>query len=121
MTTKLEEALEMFLEGDEFASAIISSTKAGFAGSGYSVALLPDGTHHVLWNNQIGNLYETPGVILGIPKLSDEDYQDLCEMAGELADDDQLAKELLGFVDFMIESAHELRRDLTDRLAMREA
>lgn len=65
----LNAALEKFLVSDDFKSGVISSTKASWAGSGYSVELLPDGTWQVLWNNQIGNLYETSGVIFHLPAL----------------------------------------------------
>lgn len=123
MTSKLNEALETFLENDdEFASAIISSTNAGFSGSGYSVELFPDGTHRVLWNDAIGNRYEPTGVVMSIPQLSDEEYRDLCEVAGEDTSDENLVKELIvSGVDIMMETAHDLRNALADRLATREA
>lgn len=59
------------IEGD-----IISATKAGFGGSGYSIELFPDGHYRTLWNNNIGNLYDTPGVIIGIPQLGDDEWDD---------------------------------------------
>lgn len=57
----------------EIESAITSSTKASWGGSGYSVELFPDGDYRILWNNNIGNLYDSTGVIVGIPSLSDEE------------------------------------------------
>ena len=55
---------------------IISATKAGFGGSGYSIELFPDGHHRTLWDNNIGNLYDTPGVIIGLPQLGDDEWDD---------------------------------------------
>lgn len=98
--------LEKFLESPDFKFGVISSTRASYGGSGYSVELLPEGTWSVLWDNQIGNLYESPGVILHLPTftddgtyqeavngdMSEEDYFDLCfaneekELAEELRD-----------------------------------
>lgn len=106
-------ALETFLASDEFAEAIIKSTKAGFGGSGYSVELFPDGTSRVLWDNQIGNKYESPGVILSIPQLNDEDYQELVQVAG--SDDTAiLAKEFFAS-DLLDQFADELREALLQR------
>lgn len=38
--------------------------------------LFEDGAYRVLWNNSIGNLYDSPGVILGIPELGDEEWDE---------------------------------------------
>jgi len=65
-------AFEAFIV-DSAEDAIISSTQAGYGGSGYSVELFDDGTFRVLWNNEIGNLYESPGLILGIPQLDTDE------------------------------------------------
>lgn len=54
--------------------AIESSTKASWGGSGYSVELFANGTYRVLWDNQIGNLYDSPGAIIKIPPCSDEEW-----------------------------------------------
>lgn len=70
---KMSATLEKFLKSDDFKSGVISSTKASWGGSGYSVELLPNDTYQVLWNNQIGNQYETPGVILHLPALDTDD------------------------------------------------
>ena len=56
--------------------AIKSSTQASYGGSGYSVELFPDGSYRVIWDNQIGNLYVSEGVIIGIPVCSDEESPD---------------------------------------------
>lgn len=71
----LAQALENFLSSPDFEAGVISSTKAGWGGSGYSVELFEDGTYRVLWDNSIGNLYQTPGVILGLPKIPEDYYQ----------------------------------------------
>lgn len=71
--TALSATLEKFLESDDFKSGVISSTKASWGGSSDSVEILPDGTWQVLWNSQIGNRYETPGKILGLPVLDTDD------------------------------------------------
>lgn len=69
------EAFESFMAND-FESACDSSTKASWGGSGYSVELFEDGHYRVLWDNQIGNLYDSPGLILGIPALGDDDWDE---------------------------------------------
>lgn len=66
-------AFEAFM-ATEAEEAIISSTRAGWGGSGCSVELSQNGTFHVLWNNQIGNLYHSEGVIIGVPQLGDDEY-----------------------------------------------
>lgn len=66
-------AYEKFVhEGIE--EAIKSSTQASWGGSGYSVELFPSGRYRLLWDNQIGKLYESTGVILGIPVCNDEEF-----------------------------------------------
>ena len=55
-------------------SAILSSTKAGFNGSGYSLEVFGDGTYRVLWNGSIRNLYDSEGIIISIPELVDDEY-----------------------------------------------
>ena len=67
-------AFDLFMAKD-FEDACVSSTKAGWNGSGYSVELFEDG-YRVLWNNQIGNLYDSPGVILSVPELGDDDWDE---------------------------------------------
>ena len=71
-----------FVNSDEFIDAVVSSTQAGFGGSGYSAEFLPNGTHRVLWNNQIGNRYESAGEIVRIPQLSQEECNEADEENG---------------------------------------
>lgn len=75
-------ALEAFIQSDDFSDGVVKSTKAGWGGSSYSVELFEDGSHRVLWNNEIGNLYESPGVILGLAQLSCDDMNDFIDQGG---------------------------------------
>lgn len=93
MKDKYGPALETFLESGEFGEGVISATKAGWGGSGYSVELFEDGTHRVLWDNQIGNMYESDGVILGLPKIADDSDSDMLDEAF-WAEEDELKAEL---------------------------
>jgi hypothetical protein len=72
-TELLSKAFENFMK-DSFHQAAISSTKASWGGSEYCVELFDDGTYRVLWSGNIGNAYESTGVILGIPSLDDEEW-----------------------------------------------
>lgn len=76
VVTELEQTLEAFLKSDDFSEAMEKSTRASWGGSGYSIELFEDGTWRVLWDNEIGNLYSSPGVILDIPALEDNDWQE---------------------------------------------
>ena len=87
----LSTTLEKFLESDDFKSGVISSTKASWGGSDYKVELLPDGTWRVLWANQIGNLYQSPGVILHLPALDTDEMTDYVD-GGSGSEDDFLSE-----------------------------
>jgi hypothetical protein len=91
ITKQLQQTLEKFLESDDFKSGVISSTKAGWGGSCYKVELLPDGKWSVLWENEIGNLYETPGVIIALPELETEEMQEMIDGGGADDEDDFLS------------------------------
>src|SRR5260221_263483 len=84
--------LEIFLKSDDFKEGVISATKAGWGGSGYSVELFPDGTWRVLWDNQIGNKYNSPGVILSLPKIGDDSDPDLLSEAFDNEEDELKAE-----------------------------
>ena len=75
----IQQAFEAFMQND-FESAVDSSTQSLWGGNGsdfgYSVELFGDGTYRVLPNSDIGNLYESPGVIVNIPGLSDDEWDD---------------------------------------------
>lgn len=82
----IHQALENFISdksGATFEQAVKDSTLAGFGGSGYSVELFGDGTFRVLWDNQIGNLYRSSGVILGVPQFDQETVNDMQEFGGD--------------------------------------
>lgn len=51
---------------------ILSATKAGFAGSGYSLILAPD-RFSVQWDGAFNRSLES-GVVIGLPHLSDDDW-----------------------------------------------
>lgn len=63
------ETLEKFLASLDFRQGVIDSTCSSWGGSGWSVELFLDGTWRTLWNNSIGNRYESEGVILHLPTL----------------------------------------------------
>ena len=71
----IKQSFDSFMNND-FKAAVDKSTKASWGGSGYSVELLDNGTYRVLWNNQIGNLYDSPGLILSVPSLGDEEWDE---------------------------------------------
>jgi hypothetical protein len=71
----IQQAFNSFMEKD-FQSAVDSSTKASWGGSGYSVELFDDGTYRVLWDGQIGNLYDSPGLILPVPALGNDEWDE---------------------------------------------
>lgn len=70
----IQETFEEFMS-EAFEKSVDQSTQAGWGGSGYSVELLSD-SYRVLWDNQIGNQYDSPGLILGIPQLGDEEWDE---------------------------------------------
>lgn len=86
-------AYEDFATSDEFEGSIIDSTKAGWGGSSYSVELFPDGHYQICWTQQIGNRYASPGIILVIPKCTND----------EIADDNDD-----WYLDNAIEAFHEM-------------
>lgn len=113
-TVTFEQTLEAFIKSDEFAESVIKSTKAGFGGSSYKVELFPDGTWRVLWANEIGNRYDTPGTIETIPALSDSDYQafeEMTETVDVVNNTDVLAAALRN-TDELEEIAQQMRDNL---------
>lgn len=113
-TPDLKTALDSFLKSDDFKSGVISSTKAGFGGSSYKVELFEDGTYRVLWANQIGNRYETPGAILDLPQLDAEDLEEIEGWTEEEVQDnafsiraDEIEQELRRELDFILEQREE--------------
>jgi hypothetical protein len=110
--TSYETALTSFIESDDFSQAVLDATEANFNGGGRSVELFDDGTYRVLVNSQIGNLYESAGVVLGIPVLNEEDYEDVAA-AGERGEE---ALEVIRAY-----YADDLAEELRDKLSYEEA
>ena len=80
MDAGITQAFEKFINNRAALEAgITSSTKASWSGSGYSIELFPDGHYRILWDNEIGNLYYSPGIILAIPALGNEEYSQQSE------------------------------------------
>lgn len=110
MSEILQTVLESYLESNDFSEGVKASTKASWGGGGYSVELFPDGTWRNLWNSDIGNLYESPGAILGLPTLDDSDYQE-CVVNGDMSEEEFFA---LGFANEAEELAGSLRDSLKE-------
>lgn len=72
---RIKNAFESFLRTD-FKSAADSATKASWGGNGYSVELFNTGTYRVLPDGSIGNLYYSPGLVLGVPALTDDEWDE---------------------------------------------
>lgn len=105
---KLEKTLEQYLSSEDFKQGVIDSTKASWGGSCYKVEILPDGTWQNLWANQIGNRYETPGVIIALPALNCDDMSEFTDNGG--TEDEYLD---LGFDNERDQIEAELRDALT--------
>ena len=71
----LEAAFESFIT-EGFREACISSTKAGWSGGSYSVELFSNGTYRVLETQLFGSLYQSPGIIIKIPQLGEDDWDE---------------------------------------------
>jgi hypothetical protein len=105
--------LENYLASPDFRDGVISSTQAGFGGSGYSVELFPDGSFRNLWDNQIGNRYESEGVILRLPALDADDMQEYIDDGA--GDEEDFLKEQ--FECEREEIVQSLRETLKEKLA----
>lgn len=106
-----ETTLENFLKSDDFEKGVISSTKAGWGGGSYKVELMPDGTWEVLWSNQIGNKYESPGIIMTLPCVSTESMSEYVENGG--GTEDQFLSEAFDCEE------HDLKESMQDDLSYR--
>jgi hypothetical protein len=110
---KLHDALENYLKSDDFKTGVIAATRASWGGSGYSVELLPDRTSRNLWNSQIGNRYESEGIILPLPTLDTDDMSEYVD-GGAGSEDDFLAE---AFENEREELAQLVRNTLADKQA----
>ncbi len=104
--------LNRFINSDEFAEAIIDSTKtkASVSGSYSMVELLPDEPGKVLWFKEADDSPVTTGVRLHIPQLSPQEFQELKEEVG--TDDTQKMAEALRKKDTINKKADILRNNL---------
>ena len=108
--TNYSTVLNRFINSDEFAEAIIDSTKTKttYSGSYYMVELLPNETWKVLWFRIADDSPIPPGVKrLGIPELSPQDFQELKEEVG--TEDTQKMAEALHKKDTIRKKAETLR------------
>lgn len=71
----IESAFESFIE-DGFREACVTSTIGSWSGGTYSVELFADGTWRVLETELFGLLYDSPGIIIEIPRLGEGDWND---------------------------------------------
>jgi uncharacterized protein YndB with AHSA1/START domain len=101
--------LDAFLASDDFPEAVAQSTRASWSGGSYKVELFPGGDWRVLWSSEIGNKYETPGLILTVPTAPDE--------WGDLSDDDVLGEAITVNLS---DVAAEMREQLSDMLAQEQ-
>jgi hypothetical protein len=63
----------------------------------------------VLFDEEIGNLYQSPGEILGIPALDDNDYQQ-CVVDGPMSEEEY-------FLSVFQNDEAELKQEVRDKLA----
>lgn len=88
---RIRRTLDTYLESDDFKEGVIASTRASWGGSGYSVELFEKGTWRNLWNSQIGNLYQSEGIILRLPTLYTDDMQQYVD--DEVGSEDEFLSE----------------------------
>lgn len=102
--------LNRFINSDEFAEAIIESTKpkTAFNGSYFMVELMPNESWNVLWFSEADDNPVLPGVKrLGIPQLSTQEFIALQEEVG--TDDTRILAEALRKKDIINKKADVLR------------
>jgi hypothetical protein len=73
----IQQAFDNFMASD-FEATVDSSTAASWGGGAYVVELFEDGTYRSLDKGSVGNLYDSPGLILTVPHLNDEDPRMVC-------------------------------------------
>lgn len=76
MESWIRKAYAAYRKDSDISADILSATKAGFGGSNYYLELLPSGDHRVLWDGEIGNQYESPGILVRLPQLGDDDWDE---------------------------------------------
>lgn len=61
-------ALSSFLSNKaEVVESLIKSTIAFINDSGYTIELFEDGTYQIIWDDMLGNKYESPGLLVPLP------------------------------------------------------
>lgn len=76
------EALEAFLgDEEEFREAVLLSTRLGWGGGAAFLEMFEDGSYRIIPSHQLGNLYQSPGLIVEIPSISDEEMLELKQTA----------------------------------------
>ena len=70
-----QQAFDNFMSS-AFEAAVDSSTTASWGGGAYAVELFSDGTYRTMDKGSIGNLYHSPGMVLTVPYLSDDEWDE---------------------------------------------
>lgn len=60
-------------DSSQVESAIDAATHAAYGGGGYTLELFSTGTWRLLPDNAIGNLYNSEGIMIGIPTLAEDE------------------------------------------------
>lgn len=61
-------------DSSQVESAIDAATHAAYGGGGYTLELFSDCTWRLLPDNVISNLFNSAGLIVGIPTLADDEH-----------------------------------------------
>lgn len=69
-------AFDNYLRSEDFESSVIESTKASQVGEFYAVELFRDGRYRLLHSDDMVNPYHPHGMILRIPALAAEAYNE---------------------------------------------
>lgn len=107
-----QEAFDSFMQ--EFDSACDKATEASYSMSGYSVELCSDGSYRVIWDNNLGNRYDSPGVLLGIPPLTEDEtdaeqaMKDKFEEAMKLLEESEKCGECWGSGKILLDAGYEV-------------
>jgi|AntAceMinimDraft_5_1070358.scaffolds.fasta_scaffold69954_2 hypothetical protein len=76
---KFKKAFERFKK-ESLRGAVDSSTKAALRGDHYVVELFSDGPYKISWSNNVGSLYFSRGLSVGIPILHGDDDNAIAEL-----------------------------------------
>jgi len=72
----IDRAWDSFCRSNSYRMGIVFATKAVWNKSTHIVELLPDGTYKLLWKEGIRRSYQSPGVMLVIEHLADEEWDE---------------------------------------------